>query len=79
MSGLIDLTGRRFGRLVVIERDGTYYSPTFRAFPLWRCRCDCGTECIVLGNSLRQGTTKSCGCLRADITRARNIRRSKGR
>jgi hypothetical protein len=57
-----DLTGKRFGRLVVIEdighRGGVYY---------WRCRCDCGTERITRGNSLTIGRTKSCGCLHREL------------
>ena len=72
MSKLIDITGRRYGRLVVIERAGSYYSPSYRSSPLWRCRCDCGAECVVSGDSLRSGRTRSCGCLRADMIRARN-------
>lgn len=79
MAGLIDLTGRRFGRLVVIERAGSHYSPSFQSRPLWRCRCDCGAECVVAGDSLRDGRTKSCGCLRADAARGRNDGRPKGR
>ena len=74
MGKLIDLTGKRFGRLVVIEREGTYISPSYSSFPLWHCRCDCGAECIVNGNSLRNGFTRSCGCLRSDMTRARHER-----
>ena len=71
MGKLIDLTGKRFGRLVVIERDGSYYSPAYHSRALWRCRCDCGVECIVAGQSLRQGNTRSCGCLRSEVNRAR--------
>lgn len=52
------LVGLRFGNLVVIElaykkRSGTGYL----------CKCDCGTEKIVLGGNLKAGRTKSCGCL----------------
>ena len=55
----IDLIGKRFGRLVVIERAGTK-----RREIAWLCRCDCGKEIVVPGNKLRSGHTKSCGCLR---------------
>jgi hypothetical protein len=34
--------------------------------PLWHCRCDCGNEIIVGANALRQGNTKSCGCLKLE-------------
>lgn len=64
---LIDLTGRRFGRLTVIERSGSAYVGYDRQHrPLWRCQCDCGTECIVMGQNLTQGQTRSCGCLRRE-------------
>lgn len=68
MSKLIDLTGRRFGRLTVLERVGTYKNENDPciAMPTWRCRCDCGEETVVIGNNLRQGMTRSCGCLRRD-------------
>lgn len=54
-----DYKGRRFGRLVVIEKAeksqmGTYY---------WLCKCDCGSLVKVVGNNLQNGHTQSCGCL----------------
>ncbi len=55
-----DITGQRFGRLVAVEclEERTKYGGC-----LWRCRCDCGGEKIVPLHYLRQGSTKSCGCL----------------
>lgn len=67
---LIDLTGRRFGRLVVIRRSDT--SPKH-----WVCRCDCGDEGDRFGPGLRGGKTVSCGCLRA--ARIGNLRRKHGK
>lgn len=55
---LIDLTGQRFGHLVVVE----YAGRNERRESLWRCHCDCGNESIVRGDVLRRGTTESCGC-----------------
>ena len=56
-----DLTGRRFGSLTVMSRaerpEGLISSGTY-----WLCRCDCGNEKIIMGKSLQQGKTKSCGC-----------------
>ena len=59
--GLIDLTGQRFGKLVVIER-GEDYRKGFSMCTRWRCRCDCGKETLVRSYRLRSGQTKSCGC-----------------
>lgn len=60
-----DLTGLRFGRLVVVERNvdmpksnGVY----------WKCICDCGNIVSVISRSLTKGYTKSCGCLKSEIT-----------
>lgn len=58
MAKLIDLTGRRFGRLIVIER----YGCTSHGDVKWKCLCDCGCDSVVVGASLRNGSTKSCGC-----------------
>lgn len=66
MSALKDLTGQRFGRLVVVERVGSSLSRE----ATWRCLCDCGNERIICGSSLRRGGSKSCGCLRDEIESA---------
>lgn len=55
---LIDLTGKRFERLLVLRRHGESYRPV-----RWLCKCDCGTETIKAGFSLKRGDTRSCGCL----------------
>ncbi len=54
----IDMTGERFGRLVVVSR-----SESIRGVARWLCRCDCGRETVVRANHLRCGNTRSCGCL----------------
>lgn len=59
-----DLTGQKFGRLVVIRKALTKNK---RAY--WYCICDCGKEPIVMGKSLRRGDTKSCGCLKMERVR----------
>lgn len=59
MPKLIDLVGKRFGRLVVIKR---VENDKWRA-SCWLCQCDCKNEIIVRGASLKGGNTKSCGCL----------------
>ncbi len=55
-----DMTGQRCGLLVVLAYAG-YDRRTGQA--LWRCRCDCRKETVVSGKHLRQGKTRSCGCL----------------
>lgn len=61
---LKDLTGQRFARLVVDRRDENAASGNAR----WLCRCDCGESIVVAGNSLRSGNTRSCGCLRREVS-----------
>lgn len=60
MTPLCDLTGQRFGKLVVTKRDETRGGVKC----YWWCVCDCGTEKSVRGTHLSSGNTKSCGCLR---------------
>lgn len=67
----IDLKGKTFGRLEVLERAGTAYTPNFTAVPLWRCRCECGKIVVVRGVSLRNESTRSCGCLQAELAKER--------
>lgn len=68
---VIDLTGKRFGRLVVQSkaRAVRYESG---AKQMWICQCDCGYPTIVYGVSLKSGDTKSCGCLkrRAEVKKS---------
>lgn len=72
MSAVIDLTGAVFGWLTVTGRAGSYvYDGGMCTRAAWRCRCACGREIVTNGLSLRQGRTKSCGCLRSEMTRAR--------
>lgn len=56
-----DLSGKRFGRLVVLDLDHILNRKSY-----WKCKCDCGNETVVLGSNLSKGTTKSCGCLLND-------------
>lgn len=68
MGELIDLTGRRFDRLEVLHRAGTKRMKGPRTEPTWLCRCDCDRVVIVLGVNLREGRTRSCGCLRTEVS-----------
>lgn len=55
----IDMKGQKFGRLTVLERAGT----NGQKLATWIAQCDCGTVGIYAGRSLRDGNTRSCGCL----------------
>ena len=70
-----DLTEQRFGRLVVLAKTERQAGRCY----FWRCRCDCGKEKDVLSSRLKNGTTRSCGCLidetlRRDVTGRRHGR-----
>ena len=57
-----DISGRRFGRLTAVEP----LPGRSQGSVVWKCRCDCGRECEVPYNSLMQGNTQSCGCMKLD-------------
>lgn len=67
-----DISGRTFGRFTVLplppelNKYGTY---------MWWCQCECGNKCLVRGTWLRNGHSKSCGCLRRDDLTGRKIGR----
>ena len=73
MPKKIDLSGQTINRLVVIREAGRDNGGRV----LWLCRClgkngdDCGKEVVVSGNDLRDGHTKSCGCLKRELCRER--------
>ena len=58
MPGKIDLTGKRFGRLLVLEEDPVRRYHTI----FWKCQCDCGSIKSINGRDLKSGKIVSCGC-----------------
>lgn len=56
-----DIQGKTFGRLTVVA----YKGRTATRKSLWECRCVCGNSLVVIGSSLRNGNTSSCGCARS--------------
>lgn len=69
MTRFIDLTGRTFGRLLVIERAANYIQPNGGVIAKWSCMCSCGGLKTVCTASLKNGHVKSCGCLSKEITK----------
>lgn len=69
MSKLIDLTGNKYGRLIVLHKDNERKTSSGS---YWICQCDCGTIKSIKSSSLRRGEIQSCGCLRNERTYAGN-------
>lgn len=59
------IIGKKFGKLTPIERNSGGY---------FLCRCDCGEVKSIRGANIRGGLTKSCGCIKSEITRERNYK-----
>lgn len=70
----IDLTGQKFGKLTVLEidKEETLRRRTTSSNKklYWKCKCDCGNIITTVGTSLRNGSTKSCGCLQKEIAKS---------
>ena len=60
MPDRLQLVGKRFGSLVVME----YAGQDNRSRTTWKCKCDCGREVIVVGSYINRGRQRSCGCKR---------------
>jgi len=63
MGTKIGLIGKKFGRLEVLKEAGSKSKQV-----LWECTCECGNVIFVIGCDLRRGHTKSCGCLKRDLS-----------
>lgn len=68
MRKINDLTGKTLGRWTVISRDCHRLGRQF-----WNCVCSCGNSRSVYQNSLVRGDSKSCGCLKIEMTSTRSI------
>ncbi len=58
---IIDLTDQKFGRLTVLER-----TKNQGIQPTWLCQCECGNQIVTQAGNLKNGNTKSCGCLKKE-------------
>ena len=70
MPKALELTGQRFGRLIVEHLDEEFSGGGRGTW--WYCSCDCGEDSVVKGSALRFGKAKSCGCGVRDATIKRN-------
>jgi len=64
---VINEIDNQYGRLTILQQVGYKHKAA-----MWLCHCTCGNEVIIRGSSLRDGSTKSCGCLRNERTKAYN-------
>ena len=60
----IDLTGKRFSRLIALE----VYGKDKQGRYIWKCICDCGSIKNIPSRHLILGNIKSCGCLRSEVS-----------
>ena len=65
MPKKLEFAGQESGRLLVLYECGRSKD----GHVLWKCRCDCGNECVVSSANLKNQSTRSCGCLQRDRTR----------
>ena len=68
MAKFLDLTGKRFGRLIAIHSVGRGEGKDTHT--RWLCKCDCGNKTIVASNNLQNGNVKSCGCLKKEVDKS---------
>jgi hypothetical protein len=68
LAGRPVVAGQRYGRLITVSVVGRAPNRS----RLWECRCDCGNTAVVRATSLKEGNTKSCGCLKAELLAAGN-------
>lgn len=70
MGKALELKGVVFGRLTVIELFGSNKHNSLQ----WLCKCSCGKEKVILGESLKSGNTQSCGCFGSETKRKNRIK-----
>lgn len=68
----LDLVGKKFGRWIVLSQAGI----NNHRKSLWLCKCECGTEKVIVAGSLTNGLSKSCGCYHEDKI-SKNLRSKK--
>ena len=74
MPKLIDLTGKRFGRFIVLGRDLETQRIKKDKEAFWFCQCDCGNKFSARGHDIRDKKILSCGCLKKENTQKINAK-----
>lgn len=64
-----NLVGLKFNRLLALQKSDLSTTRTVK----WICKCDCGNICSISTTDLKSGKSKSCGCLRKEVSYYRNI------
>lgn len=70
----IKMIGKKYGRWTVIDEAGYHTEPSGDKVRLYTCQCDCGEIRDIIGSSLRNGSSKSCGCLNSELASKRLIK-----
>lgn len=71
MARKIEIVGRTFGKLIVIQKDSDFRYPNGAHSEKYLCQCACGRSLVVAKKNLLNGNTQSCGCSRAKSNSAR--------
>jgi hypothetical protein len=72
MRKVIDMTGKVYGRLTVLNSAGTLAG--YKDYH-WNCLCSCGKKVTIRGIYLRNGSSRSCGCLHREVVALNNKKR----
>ena len=75
MPKKIDLTNKKFGKLLVLSQAENIETPNGRSHVAWNCQCDCGNIKVIRGECLRNGSTTSCGCVQFENRRQAGLNR----
>lgn len=70
----VNLSGRNFGKLLVIGKADPVKATCGRNITIWKCVCECGKIVECRHGNLTSGSTRSCGCLKSEVTRQRSIK-----
>lgn len=79
MPALRDLTGQRFGRFMILERDYSIQKEKKSKDVFWKCECDCGNIFSARGHDIVQNKILSCGCLKKENTHNINYKDLNGK